>query len=298
MTYQEIEAFLKIVECSSLTRAADSLHITQPALSKRLQLLEEELGYQLIIRQRGIKSITLTERGMAFVPLANLWISSWNDARALIHYEKNELFCVSASDGPHLYIFSDIYKQFIDAYPDVHLRINTTSFPEMVRGVEKGITHLAFTGANYYAQNTLIHPAYSEKMYFVCRTGASYPDLVHPSNILCRNFILSRYSRDYYNWFKYWFGNQGQAFVEVDLIEQVKDLLLSLHEKICTIVPVSVAVDFEKDPRLCVHRLSAPPPDRIIYYIQNIKTSSPYTSVFLNLLKQKLEGMQGISCLY
>lgn len=298
MTYQEIEAFLKIVEYSSLTKAADNLHITQPALSKRLQLLEEELGYRLIIRQRGIKSITLTKRGMAFVPIANLWISSWNDARSLINYEKNELFCVSASDGPHLYILSGIYKQFISAYPGVHLRINTTSFPEMARGVEKGTTHLAFTGANYYAQNTLIHPAYAEKMYFVCRAGASYPDLVHPTDILCRNFILSRYSRDYYNWFKYWFGTQGQAFVEVDLIEQVKDFLLSLHEEICTIVPVSIASEFEKDPRLSVRRLSAPPPDRIIYYIQNLKTLSPYTEVFLELLKQKLDGMRGINCLY
>lgn len=298
MTYQEIEAFLKIVEYASLTKAADNLHITQPALSKRLQLLEEELGYRLITRHRGIKSITLTDRGIAFVPLANLWISAWNDARALIHYEKNELFCVSASDGPHLYILSDIYKQFIADHPDVHLRINTTSFPEMARGVEKGTTHLAFTGANYYAQNTLTHPAYSEKMYFVCRAGASYPELVHPTNILCRNFILSRYSRDYYNWFKYWFGTQGQAFVEVDLIEQVRDLLLSLHKEICTIVPVSIAAELKKDPRLSVRSLSAPPPDRIIYYIHNVNTSSPYTDVFLDLLRQKLEGMQGISCLY
>ncbi len=59
MTYLEIEAFLAVIEHGTLTQAADHIFISQPALSKRISLLEEELGFRLIERQKGSRSITL-----------------------------------------------------------------------------------------------------------------------------------------------------------------------------------------------------------------------------------------------
>ena len=47
MTNLEIEAFLAVVRLGSITAAAQAIFITQPALSRRLQTLEEELGYPL-----------------------------------------------------------------------------------------------------------------------------------------------------------------------------------------------------------------------------------------------------------
>ena len=50
MTYQDIHTFLTIASSSSLSKAAESLFVSQPALSHRLSALEEELGTELIIR--------------------------------------------------------------------------------------------------------------------------------------------------------------------------------------------------------------------------------------------------------
>ena len=44
MTYQDIHTFLTIASSSSLSKAAESLFVSQPALSHRLSALEEELG--------------------------------------------------------------------------------------------------------------------------------------------------------------------------------------------------------------------------------------------------------------
>lgn len=71
MRYSDIEAFLAVVKYKTLTKAAESIHISQPALSKRILQLETELGEQLISRRKGQRSIDLTEKGIAFVPLAN-----------------------------------------------------------------------------------------------------------------------------------------------------------------------------------------------------------------------------------
>ncbi|MFQ7788699.1 MAG: LysR family transcriptional regulator [Blautia massiliensis (ex Durand et al. 2017)] len=49
MTYQDIHTFLTIASSSSLSKAAESLFVSQPALSHRLSALEEELGTELII---------------------------------------------------------------------------------------------------------------------------------------------------------------------------------------------------------------------------------------------------------
>src|SRR4051812_6351125 len=53
--------FLKLVQAGSYSRAALSLGITQPALTKRIQLLESHFGQPLIIR--GRKGIRLTDAG-------------------------------------------------------------------------------------------------------------------------------------------------------------------------------------------------------------------------------------------
>lgn len=60
--------FLKVAETGNLTRAASQLHITQPALSRHLKQLEEEMGVELFARHgRGVR---LTEAGMLMVDQA------------------------------------------------------------------------------------------------------------------------------------------------------------------------------------------------------------------------------------
>ena len=63
MTEREIEAFLTIVRTGSISAAAEVLYVTQPALSRRIRALEQELGYQLFIRKKGLRNVGLTAEG-------------------------------------------------------------------------------------------------------------------------------------------------------------------------------------------------------------------------------------------
>lgn len=73
MDYMDIHTFLTIVSSESLSKAAQRLFVSQPALSHRLLKLEKELGVELMVRGKGIRNIRLTEEGKRFIPLARKW---------------------------------------------------------------------------------------------------------------------------------------------------------------------------------------------------------------------------------
>lgn len=68
MELSEIIAFVTINRTGNFTRAADQLHVSQPAISRRIELLERELGAPLF--ERLSSGIRLTEAGKAFLPFA------------------------------------------------------------------------------------------------------------------------------------------------------------------------------------------------------------------------------------
>ncbi|VEB38693.1 LysR family transcriptional regulator [Legionella sainthelensi] len=78
MDIVEIKSFLAVIEFRSFTLAAKRVHITQSAMSKRIQKMENELGVRLFIVE-GSK-ITLTEAASHFVPYARQMLAAYNSA--------------------------------------------------------------------------------------------------------------------------------------------------------------------------------------------------------------------------
>ncbi|PWB30417.1 LysR family transcriptional regulator [Pseudomonas sp. SDI] len=71
--------FLEIVRSGSLVAAAQRLHLTQTAISARVQKLEQQLNCQLFVRSRN--GASLTTDGEAFVVYANQLVQTWEAAR-------------------------------------------------------------------------------------------------------------------------------------------------------------------------------------------------------------------------
>ena len=77
MELDHVEAFVAIVRRGGFTRASAALHLSQPAISRRVHLLEGELGAPLFERIRG--GAVLTEAGRAFLPHAEALLASMRD---------------------------------------------------------------------------------------------------------------------------------------------------------------------------------------------------------------------------
>ena len=63
-----LQAFISVAQCESFSRASEALHLTQPAVSKRVAALEKELSTQLFNRIN--RQISLTEAGRQLLPRA------------------------------------------------------------------------------------------------------------------------------------------------------------------------------------------------------------------------------------
>src|SRR4051812_15505789 len=77
----ELSHFIEIARARTMTEAAKSLRIGQPALSKSLQRLEQELGYKLLVRTR--RGIALTRAGRAFHDKLVPWADEWKTIRSV-----------------------------------------------------------------------------------------------------------------------------------------------------------------------------------------------------------------------
>jgi len=124
MDLGNLNAFIAIAETGSFSLAADRLHITQPAVSKRLASLESQLNVRLFDRLG--REIGLTEAGRALLPRAYAIINVMDDTRrALTNLNGDVSGRLSLATSHHigLHRLPPLLRSFTRAYPNVTLDI-------------------------------------------------------------------------------------------------------------------------------------------------------------------------------
>lgn len=153
MDIDEIRTFLSIVETGGFTQAGQRLHRSQPAISRRLALLEEKLGSRLFERIRG--HARLTEAGRAFLPHAERAIAALKDAGDAVRGLQQgmrgavSLALVGTLADTHII---DTLRRFERRADDVRLELRTASSTDVTGLVRRGEATL---GLRYFASN---HP--------------------------------------------------------------------------------------------------------------------------------------------
>lgn len=124
MDTANLDAFLAVAQSGSFSRAAEYLHLTQPAISKRIATLETQLNARLF--DRIGRTIRLTEAGHALKPRAELILNVLSDTQhALGNLSSTITGRLSVATSHHigLHRLPPILRRFIKAYPGVALDI-------------------------------------------------------------------------------------------------------------------------------------------------------------------------------
>ncbi len=119
-----LRSFLCIAETGSLSRAAAELDIVQPALSRQIRILEEELDTQLLIRHR--RGIALTEAGELLRAHATTIVAALDEARHAVSATGGKPSGRLAVGFPTsmLYVLSaELIHRYCDTYPRVSLEV-------------------------------------------------------------------------------------------------------------------------------------------------------------------------------
>jgi LysR family transcriptional regulator, benzoate and cis,cis-muconate-responsive activator of ben and cat genes len=122
---RHLRYFVAAAETENVSRAALKLHVSQPALSRQIRDLEDEIGFCLL--ERTAKSVRLTEAGRAFLNDARALLQHADEAvkkaRAVASAEPTELH-VGYSPTPVAEILPKTLPAFQRAMPSVHVRLH------------------------------------------------------------------------------------------------------------------------------------------------------------------------------
>jgi DNA-binding transcriptional LysR family regulator len=132
-----LQVFHAVVTSGSFSRAArEVLHISQPAVSKHVQALEEELGVPLL--QRVGKRVILTEAGQIVQHYAEQVLGLAQDTqRALreLHGLQRGTLRLGASSTPGIYLLPSVLAAFVQRYPGITLALEIANSQRVVDGV-------------------------------------------------------------------------------------------------------------------------------------------------------------------
>lgn len=285
MTDLELEAFLEILRMGSISKAAEALFVTQPALSRRVKSLEEELGYTVFERKKGQRHVELTEAGEQFLPIAKQWRSIYREAKGIHDREKQAVFHVASVGSVSTYLLPDVMRGFYIKCPDIRLCFHNYHSFESYKYIEEESLDLAIISDDIYYKNVETIPAFREPMVLVTQNNRDTNQWVCPKELNPAKEIRLPWNPEYDSWHDYWFPGDERYGVCLDQMSLL-EFFLSL-EDLWAIVPYSVAYLLKN--KINIYELKDGPPDRIIYYLKRPNRQSREMELFMELMKKKLE---------
>ena len=144
METQNLLAFVRVAESGSFSLAAEQLHLTQPAVSKRIAALEDQLSARLF--DRVGRQILLTEAGRVLLPRAQQILQSVKEARRHLADLAGEVggeLSVITSHHVGLHRLPPVLKEYVREYPEVDLQLGFVDSERAYGEVLHGAAELA-----------------------------------------------------------------------------------------------------------------------------------------------------------
>lgn len=149
MTFNQIKYFITVAECLSFTEAAKCLFITQPALSRQISAIEEELGTRLFIREK--KRLKLTPGGSLLYnrlpKIMDSYAKAVYDARTANQGYEGKLRIGFLDVYDISEFFSDLIGEFQDKYANIQITLERFSLGELPNRLRDGKLDLILTYA-------------------------------------------------------------------------------------------------------------------------------------------------------
>jgi DNA-binding transcriptional LysR family regulator len=138
MELRQLEYFVAVAEEANFTRAAERVHVAQPAVSAQIQRLEREVGQPLLDRSR--RTVRLTAAGEAVLPYARTALAAVADIHVAVE-ELTQLVRGSVTIGTvtsHSVDIPSLLAAFHDEHPNVEITLSTDNSDALIEKVRTG----------------------------------------------------------------------------------------------------------------------------------------------------------------
>jgi DNA-binding transcriptional LysR family regulator len=167
MLFAHLESFVEVARRGNVSRAAEALYLTQPAITARLKSLEGDLGVELFVRTgRGMK---LSDAGRAFLPYAERTLATVDEGRQLVANLREGnvgALVIAAAPAVSTYVLPRILRLFRSTYPNVRLGVRTGHTEEVLEMVLRAEAHVGIGRPIRHPDVELI-PLFDDEMLLV-----------------------------------------------------------------------------------------------------------------------------------
>jgi len=288
--HPQLEAFVETVRRGSVTEAAHALFVTQPALTARLNALEQDVGVSLLVRRRG--GVRLTEAGRAFLPYAERALQAVTDGRdVLTELERGVAGHVAVCASPIVstYALPTILKRFSETHPGVQVAVRTGHSEEMIELVKRDEVAVGLLRAfddPAVEQLTL----YEDELVLVVHAAHECGTVVRLAELRNEHFVLFDRASSYHELTNAMFLEAGiapRSVMELDNVDSAKKMV-ELGLGVAFLPHVAVSDEVRSGRLRIVGIADRVPPRRPIVAVRRRDAGEALgaTAAFLALLRQ------------
>ena len=166
MELDQLRHFLKVAEYSNFTRAAEDISLSQPALSRSVGRLEEELGQPLFERQT--RSVSLTDAGHLLLERARQILLLVDDTKALFHDDgKTGRIRVASIPTIAPYFLPERLKRFHRNFPGANVVVHEDTTENLLKKLNDGLVDVMIAALPIEAKYLQIEKLFDEELLLV-----------------------------------------------------------------------------------------------------------------------------------
>ncbi len=175
-----LKSLVAVADAGAITEAANRLGLTQPALTRRIQQLEEEFGAELLSRSR--KGARLTEMGQLVDREARILIGRYENLKSeVLSRQSVEGGTVRIGGGAAAvsFILPDAIARFQQDYPGVHFQVKEASSTEIAADVASGALELGLVTLPVRATELDVQPMFEDYVVLIAALDNPLAALEH-----------------------------------------------------------------------------------------------------------------------
>ncbi len=226
----QVEGFIEIAHQGNLSRAAEALHVTQPALTARLQKLEAELGTPLF--ERSHRGMRLTDAGRALLPHAERAVAALEAGSAVVgEHARGESGLLTIGTAPSVgaYVLPGLLARYVARFAGIRLVVRTGHSEEIADLVARGELAIGLIRELHHP-DLIMQPLYEDELLLVVPPGHAFASQrsIDVRQIANSTLVLFDKMSSYYDLTNLMFRTAGvkpRSIIELDNIEAAKQVV-------------------------------------------------------------------------
>ena len=274
MIFQNIDTFLTVVQCKSISAAAKELHCAQTTVSQRIKNLEEEFGYQLLERGKGKKEITLTPMGEEYYKLAEEGNRILHEARLIQARGEKLAITIGAVDSINNFLLPNVIQNLNDNQLNLQLTVHTLHSVHLYSEVEKRQLDIAFSLQNRVHPNVQVEKYFEAEMVVLISINNDNfkAEKIHPRDLDSNYELFMAFGLEYRAWHAYWWDPLATSRVRMDCTPLLMGLLQNPSQ--WAIIPKHIAIEAARTGKYRFHTLEDAAPPYTVYKLTHKKATS------------------------